>query len=634
MTRLAAAFGALLLIGAARDARADACTDAAAAEAAARKKQQAATTAATKAAELQDQQAATTASVKAAEAKRELRDAQARELEACRLTEPPAKTTQRATRDQANKKGKNGEKSDKDEKNGAQKKGAKKKVTANQSTPSDPSAPQPTAAFREEAQRQAFGADLAKNARDDLAALDKTLKAERAACKSPDACEKEITALETERLAQAVQVLSLSFRWTSDGSREAQLLITSGQYTSDANLDAAVADLLTRAKDRARATALVLDLSRIIREQGGNVESIGHRLTLVSAMDNQATRGELIAHFRRIEKLGGKLPKDLSDALKEAEKHPEKVVDALVHLNAEEAKAVYADLDSLARARQTFKDDLAQIQGRVLVVLRRPPASGCDTGVHFRSALLGYLAAPDSKSTNQVGPSVLEAPPGKYAETLEAATCACRGPSSCPMSETTAALAEEVTTACEAILGVDLVDVGGGHQMRAEGVMRLLEPAASGKNAFKTIPIQGVPFSADCHRDVATDDRAALGFFESLVNELHNYWSAPVRDRNYVVTGEEPSAARAMIVSGLPQLSDSDPSNDGRGKLLAGVDLGMTAVGLSLVGGSVIARYYSESPEQSLDTANVLLGSGLTLLGLVLTERIVSGVSYWLDHRQ
>jgi hypothetical protein len=97
-----------------------------------------------------------------------------------------------------------------------------------------------------------------------------------------------------------------------------------------------------------------------------------------------------------------------------------------------------------------------------------------------------------------------------------------------------------------------------------------------------------------------------------------------------------PRASTALVLSGLPQLSDDRPSNNGLGWGLAATDLALLAAGVFTVAVSVDQRNsFSDSSEPAqIDRANRYLHVGTVLLSAVLVERIFSGIAYgfgWWD---
>jgi hypothetical protein len=520
--------------------------------------------------------------------------------------------------------------------------GATKK-TRSAGKPAPPAPPRPTASFETDDQRRNFGRKLAEEARRALARIDTRLEKEREACKQDSACLQALQELEDARLSLAVQSLSLSVRWSDDGIAEARRLLTSVIYASDDQLDRAVRELIARTRDSKEASKFVFQMSDLLKDAGERT-SVGLRLALASKVTDDETRGAIVAYFRRLKAAKHHLPEALSRELDKPQPDPTILTQAIQSMNQADAERLFAAVDSLARAQDAIKTHLANVQGRMLVVLRAPPSGSCDLGVHFRAELLRAMTTPEKASTGQVGIMVVEgaADSKQFQKDLDAAACFCGRAAGCrPQPAFERVLARDASKTCEAVIGVELDPTGGG-QVTPRGRLRFLRSDSEGGSSFsppRLNPFVGTAFSDDCQRDVEAEQGAARDFFATLVDGLVAIWSAgsspppepwKLNDGQAPPFVEQPSRARALLLSGFPQLSDGDPDNNSVGWALAGADLGLCLTGAGLIGASVFQR---NDAVGGMDRASArwsdrLVVSGQILIGAALVERFVAMILY------
>jgi hypothetical protein len=220
--------------------------------------------------------------------------------------------------------------------------------------------------------------------------------------------------------------------------------------------------------------------------------------------------------------------------------------------------------------------------------------------------------------------------PADLPRALESTLCRCgqEATTTCPLAMTY----ESGLPRCDAVLAVQL----GAHDGRGRAKATVF-PWARARLDQVAKPtgslVDSGSFLADCSETAREEQLvAALRFATSLANTWALAENAPVRTIAPIVRPATPPDRRwaALVVSGLPELLDTDPANNSRGRLLAAVDGTLVASGVAALGLSVHFRnQYAEDPSsRPLDDANTALWIGFSALAATAVLRMVSGVLY------
>ena len=287
--------------------------------------------------------------------------------------------------------------------------------------------------------------------------------------------------------------------------------------------------MIARTKSPRKASDLVFQLSGLLGSAAAK-RSVGLRLALESKVDDAGSRELMIEYFRRLKAEKVPLPPALSDEIDKPKPDPAVLTKAIREMSAEDSARLFAAIDSIARAQDALKTQLANVQGRMLVVIEGAASKSCDIGAHFRAELLRNLTTPEKESTGSVGVMAVESTgPDRFQKELAAAACFCNRRANCEKTgDFEKTLLRDASQKCEVVVGVQLVPTGDA-QVTPEGRVQFLRSASAGNASFlptRLNPFKSAPIDAGCERDPEADQNAARLFFATMVDGLVALWSA------------------------------------------------------------------------------------------------------------